>query len=317
MQRSTRRRFLAQTAAGMAALAAVEPLDALAETAKHPPIMDTHQHLWDFRRFQPPWLKDVPALNRSHTLADYRKAAAGLNIVKAIYMEVDVAVDQQQQEADYLIELCRSRKSSTVAAVVSGRPASPNFAAYARQFQGSPYIKGIRQVLQVPECERGYCLQPAFVKSIQLLGDLGLSYDVCMRREELSDGAKLVDLCPKTRFVLDHCGNADAHAADQESWRRDITELAKRPNLICKVSGIIRTCKPGEDKARALEPIVRHVLDSFGWDRVVFGSDWPVCDLGGSLKEWVTALRWIVRDASPEQQRKLFYDNAARFYRVS
>ncbi len=315
---STRRQFLARTAASAAVLGALDasPGEAQARKSAPIPIIDTHQHLWDFRKFQPPWLNDAPKLNRSFTMEDYLEASRGLNVVKAVYMEVDVDPKQQVEEAEYVIETSKSGKTPMVAGVISGRPASPGFEKYIRRFEGNPYIKGVRQVLHVPSCPRGFCTQPDFIKSIRLLGKMGLSFDLCMRPADLTDGMKLVDACPDTRFVLDHCGNGNAQH-DQEArsqWARDMVEFGKRPNVICKVSGIVATCKPEQDKARALEPIVLHTLRAFGPDRVMFASDWPVCLLAASYREWVESLQRIVRSESAENQRKLFHDNAVRFY---
>lgn len=317
--RRSRRGFLQSAATGVAALAAGALAPDRSEAAGAPgdiPIIDPHQHLWDLRRFQPPWLKGEPKLNRPYTMEDYLRAAEGLNVVKTVYMEVDVDPRQQVEEAEYVIEVSRGHKTPMAAGVISGRPASPDFEAHARRFHGSPYIKGVRQVLQVESCPKGFCLQPEFVRSIRLLGELGLCYDICMRPGELADGIRLADLCPGTRFVLDHCGNADAQWTDRTQWERDMTEFGKRKHVVCKISGVIKTCAPGSDKARALEPIVKHAIHAFGWDRVMFASDWPVCTLTASLAEWVQTLRRIVRDATPEQQRQLFHDNAARFYGV-
>jgi len=160
----------------------------------------------------------------------------------------------------------------------------------------------------------GYCLQPEFVRGIRLLGELGLSFDLCLRAAELPDGARLVDACPGTRFILDHCGNANVRAADRSEWERDLSDFARRENVVCKVSGIVASARPGEWTPQDLEPIVRHVLRAFGPDRVMFGGDWPVCTLAATYRQWVEALRWIVRDLPEAEQRKLFHDNAVRFY---
>lgn len=288
-----------------------------AEMAAPMPIIDTHQHLWDFRKFRPPWLKGEPKLNRPYTQEDYRQATAGLNVVKTVYMEVDVDPKQQVVEAEYVETICRRHTTLMAAAVVSCRPALPGFRDYVRRFKGSPVIKGVRQVLQVPDAPRGLCLQPEYVSNILLLGELGLTFDICIRPTELADGIKLADSCPDTRFVLDHCGNAAARNPNYAQWKRDITEFGQRQNVVCKVSGIIKTVKPGWDAGKELEPAVRHVIQSFGMDRVMFGGDWPVCNLTSSFRGWVESLRWILRDVKPEDQRKLFHDNAARFYGLS
>jgi predicted TIM-barrel fold metal-dependent hydrolase len=247
-------------------------------------------------------------------MKDYLTASAGFHVVKAVYMEVDVEPKQQLAEADYVIDICRQGKTPTVAGVISGRPASADFPRYINRFKGSRYIKGIRQVLHNKGNPRGFCLQPAFVRGIRLLGELGLSFDLCMRSTELLDGVKLVEGCLGTRFIIDHCGNASVQAKDRRQWQRDLARMARCKNVVCKVSGIVASARPGKWTADNLAPIINHTLDSFGPDRVMFGGDWPVCTLAASYRQWVDALKQIVRDRPFEQQRKLFHDNAVRFY---
>ncbi|MCH5374299.1 MAG: amidohydrolase family protein, partial [Planctomycetes bacterium] len=250
---TTRRRFLTGAAA-LAVAGRIAPglcgEDPKVSEHSPLPIIDTHQHLWDLSRFHLAWLAGNSQLGKSFLTADYLKATDGLNVVKAVYMEVDVDPDQQRREAEYVIGLCRSEQSPTVAAVISGRPDSEDFAPYIQVYRDSPYIKGVRQVLHAASAKPGLCLQERFVRSMRLLGELGMRFDLCMRPAELADGTRLADLCPDTNFVLDHCGNADPrwfgkNAADAESqigprqqWLRDLSEMAKRKNIVCKISGI-------------------------------------------------------------------------------
>jgi predicted TIM-barrel fold metal-dependent hydrolase len=315
-----RRAFL-KTAAAVVASA---PLPAKTGEKTVLRIIDTHQHLWDLKRFQLPWLKNVAALNKSYLMEDYLQATAALEksapparVVRSIYMEVDVAPQQQQAEADWVVGVCKRGGTPMVAGVVSGRPASDDFARYAQQFKGSPYIKGIRQVLHVPQTPATYCLDRKFIAGIRLLGELGLSFDLCMRPAELPDATRLIDACPDTRFILDHCGNTDIKAKDRSQWKKDIAEVARRKNVVCKVSGIVASAPPGKWTADDLAPIVNHTLDVFGPDRVMFGGDWPVCTLAATYSQWVEALRAIVRNRKEEEQRKLFHDNAVRVYQLT
>jgi predicted TIM-barrel fold metal-dependent hydrolase len=329
---SNRRQFLHHTAVALAA-AGLAPLHrALTSEVERPaetkpasedepkgqpgkmPIIDTHQHLWDLGQFRLPWIKKGDPLDRSFVMADYMKATAGLNVVKTVYMEVDVDPAQQQAEAEFVIGVCQRGDTPMLAAVISGRPASEGFGRYITAFKDNKYIKGVRQVLHVPSAPAGYCLDPKFIKGIQLLGELGKSYDLCMRPGELGDAVKLVDACPDTRFILDHCGNGDVQAKDRTQWQRDMAELAKRKKVVCKVSGIVARATPGKWTADDLAPIVKHTLEVFGPDRVMFGGDWPVCTLAATFRQWLEALQAIVKDRSEEEQRKLFHDNAVRQY---
>ena len=135
-----------------------------------------------------------------------------------------------------------------------------------------------------------------------------------MRPGELPDAAKLIDQCPDTRFILDHCGNANVQAKDRTQWQKDIGEVAKRKNVVCKVSGIVASAKPGAWGADDLAPIVKHTLEVFGPDRVMFGGDWPVCTLAATYAQWVAALKEIVKGRNADEQKKLFHDNAVKFY---
>ncbi len=298
---------------------------ALAASPEEALIIDTHQHLWDLSSQKLPWLGGAPKiLNRSYTTEDYKAATRGFN-VKAVYMEVDVAPEEHAKEAESILSLMHSGASPTIGAVIGGSVASPEFAAYIGRYKGNPLIKGVRQVLHGDKTPSGYCLQERFVKGVRLLGAQGMSFDLCMRGGELMDAAKLVSLCPDTRFVLDHCGNPDLkafrpardgeekpkHTADE--WKRSVDAIAKNRNVIGKISGVIASLPQGGD-ASDLAPAVNHCLDAFGPDRVVFGGDWPVCLLGGEFGRWMAFLKQIISTRSAADQQKLWSQNAVRHY---
>ena len=293
------------------------------------PIVDTHQHLWDLTKLRLPWLKSAGHLNRSFVTKDYLEATQGLNVVKAVYMEVAVADDHLLKEAELIVELCKRADNPTVAAVIGGRPGEEGFREYITRFKGSRYVKGVRHIL--PGATPQLWSQRRFVDGIRLLGALGMSFDLCMPPARLPDGAKLVDQCPDSRFILDHCGNADPvafmsrarreaakvtrppqHGADQ--WQRDIARLAERERVVCKISGIVARAPKETWIPEDLAPIINHCLEVFGPDRVMFASDWPVCTRAATLRQWVTALQEIIQSRPESERRKLLHDNAVRFY---
>jgi L-fuconolactonase len=318
---STRRAFLGQTALAALPLA----LTRAGDDARPLPIVDTHQHLWDLTKFRLAWVTSSKVLNRSFLTKDYLEASRGLNVVKAVYMEVAVDPSQLVAEAEHVIALSKRTDNPTAAAVIGGRPAAADFKEYLSRFKGNPYVKGVRQVLFQ---DRGLCLSEAFMRGVRLLGEYGMSFDLCLPAEQLADGARLVESCPETRFIVDHCGNADPKAFrpavgiqekgrpshDPDQWRRDMARLAKAKNTVCKISGIVARADEGTWKAEDLAPVINHCLDTFGADRVMFGSDWPVCTRVATYHQWVTALKEVVRGRSHEQQLRLFHDNAVRFY---
>ena len=317
---SSRRRFLRQV--GAAAAAAWIQAAGGAEEKAMPaiPIVDTHEHLWDLEKVRLPWLQSAEeVLRHSYVTKDYVEATAGLNVVKAVYMEVDVAADCKLAEAKYVLEICQRGDTPMVAAVIGGYPAAEDFRQYITQFKGSRYIKGVRQIVG----EAGMFADAGFRRGIGLLGEVGMSFDLCHSPQMLLDAARFVDACPGTRFILDHCGNADvkwfmAEGKDQadarQRWRRDIGELARRKNVVCKISGIVASAPKGRWTADDLAPIVNHCIEVFGPDRVMFAGDWPVCTRVATFREWVGALKQIVGNRLALEQRKLFHDNAVGVY---
>lgn len=334
IRNATRREFLKHSAAvsaGLIAAGQILPADLTATALAKGlnvdqkdalPICDTHQHLWDLSKFTLPWQKGADAKILAHNFvsSDYLKAIDGLNVVKSVYMEVDVIPSQQSAEADYVIDICEKGQTPMVAAVISGRPNSAEFKDYITKYSKSKYIKGVRQVLHGDETPAGYCLDPKFVKGIQLLGDLGLSFDLCMRSGELMDAVKLVDQCPNTRFIVDHCGNMSVQskdAAEIAKWKKGMQELAQRPKTVCKISGLVASAKPGAWTADDLAPNMSFSMETFGPDRSMFGGDWPVCTLAATYAQWVNALKTITAKMPEANRKKLFHDNAVKFYGLS
>ncbi len=292
------------------------------------PIIDTHQHLWDRQKLNLPWLKDVgPPLAEDHTLADYRAATEGLPIEQAIYMEVDVAAGDKQKEAQHVLGLIDKGEGPTRAAILSADPGALDARAFIDQFRDDARVKGFRQVLHGAK-PAAYCLGTKFVENCRYLGEIGKTFDLCLRPGELADAARLAKLCPQTTFILDHCGNADPKAFlpqgdprrgkpehTAEAWQAALNEVAQHTNVICKISGIVARA-PQEWTANDLRPIVEACAQAFGENRLVFGSDWPVCKLGASLKQWTLALGEIVAPWSEKRQEKLWNRNAKWVYKL-
>ena len=314
---TTRRTFLG----GLAALT----LPTLSAKAAPPmlPVIDTHQHLWDLTKLRLSWLKagdKANPLSAPHTPTEYAAATAGLNVVKAVYMEVAVAPEDLQKEADSVVALCESKATPTVAAVIGGAVGTPGFAAYITPYKGHKHVKGVRKTLHGDDTPAGHALKAAFVKDVQLLGDLGLSFDLCVRPAELPDMVKLVTQCPGTRFVLDHCGNASTKFTQAEfaAWRAGMAALAAKPNVVCKLSGFIVNGGKKPDNAPytadELAPVVNGTIDAFGLDRVMFGGDWPVVTMVATSKQWLTVLQEIIANRPEADRRKILHDNAVKQY---
>jgi predicted TIM-barrel fold metal-dependent hydrolase len=278
-------------------------------------IVDTHQHLWNPGLFRYSWLDAFPVLNRSFLMKDYLEATQGLNVVKSVHLEADVDEPYMQKETEYLLQLADQTDNPLEGIVACGRPEKPDFRTYLDKIAGHRKLKGIRRVLHTQPDELGQ--SATFAENVAALSDHGLSYDICVLDRQLPIAISLVRRCPDVTFILDHCGVPRVKEKILDPWRENIAELAAFPNVTCKVSGLVAYADPSRWTVDDLQPFVEHVLSCFGWDRVMFGSDWPVCTLSATYRRWLEALQALTRAAGESAQQKLFHDNAVRVYRLA
>lgn len=272
-------------------------------------IVDAHLHLVDQERFSYAWLKDYPTLDRSWTGADYFDQARPLGIQSAVHIEVDVDPAEMEAETRFMLAV----HPHVAGAVISGRPESEGFPAYLEQVRAMAGVKGMRRILHTsPDA---LSTSDLFAENIRRLGAAGLPFDLCVLSRQLPLGAALVKKCPDTQFVLDHCGNPDVAGKALDPWRTEIATLARMPNVAVKISGIVASAGP-DWTVDDLKPFVAHVIECFGWERVIWGSDYPVVTLTADLARWLAAAKEIVAGASHEEQAQLFHRNAERIYRL-
>jgi predicted TIM-barrel fold metal-dependent hydrolase len=277
-------------------------------------IVDTHQHLWDTSRFRYAWLETLPKLNRSFHLSDYQEATRGLDIDKTVFVECDVDEHQARNEVLHVLELADQPGSRIAGVVASARPENDNFEAHIDSLRRYPKVKGIRRILHTQPDDLGQ--RAIFSANVRKLGGHGLSFDICVLARQLPIAIRLVEQCPQITFILDHCGAPEVKEQVLEPWRKYIREISRFTNVFCKVSGIVAYADPVNWRPDDLRPFDEHVLECFGWDRVMFGSDWPVCTLASSYGKWVETLFALTQHAGQKNQAKLFYDNATRVYRL-
>jgi len=277
-------------------------------------FVDTHQHLWDKDLFHYAWLEPLPQLDRSFRLSDYRDASRDFDIEKTVFVECDVNEAQVMDEALHILRLADDPANRIGGIVASGRPERDGFQAHIEKLAAHPKVKGVRRILHTGADEAG--LAKIFVENVARLERYGLSFDICVLARQLPVAINLAAKCPRVQFILDHCGVPQVKDQVIDPWRAQITELSNFPNVACKVSGLIAYGDPANWTAEDLRPFIDHVIASFGWDRVMFGSDWPVCNLTASYKQWVETLLSLTHAAGEANQRKLFHDNAIRIYRL-
>lgn len=276
-------------------------------------IVDTHLHLIYRSRLAYPWLSSVPPLDADFTYDLYEREARRLGIVSVLHMEVDVAPDQIERETDLVAELAGQDGSLLAGAIASCRPEDPHFAAYLERVHANPFVKGFRRVLHVmpDDLSEG----PLFRENIKRLIGTGLTFDLCVLPHQIGKAIALVDLAPDVSFVLDHCGVPDVKGGGFDLWKGPIAEIARRPNVTVKLSGL--PAYGAENwTLEDLKPYFGHVAEGFGFSRMVWGSDWPVCTLGGGLSTWIGATHALLSGVSLEERSRVLSGNARALWKL-
>lgn len=283
-------------------------------------LIDSHVHLLLPSRFRYDWCAAVPALQREFSLADYRAALRagpdGLRVREVVVMEADVPVAEQQAEADYFDALARRQSDEPrLAAVIAGlHPEAAEFSRGLAARRSRPSVRGVRRVLHpVPGSVPSAA---GFAENLRQLAPAGFTFDLCLRPPLLPAITELVARCPETQFVLDHCGVPNVAKGELEPWRDDLRRLAQRPNVVCKFSGLAGCADPARPLTPQLRPYFHHCLACFGADRLMWGSDWPVCCLEIELGAWLSATAELLGEISPAEAALIAAGTARRVYRL-
>ncbi|SNB70098.1 L-fuconolactonase [Arboricoccus pini] len=277
------------------------------------PVVDSHIHLIDPSRLAYRWLQNNSVLRRRHALLEYGQAQAGRAVAAIVAVEADA--DDADKEILYLLE--QAENDSRIGAIVAHLPLEQGErleeTMASRATTGR--VKGLRRLLQ-DEPAPGFCLQPGFIEGVRLAGRFDLTVDLCIRQHQLQDLIKLVDACPKTRFVLDHIAKPAIRDGALEPWRREFRDLAARPNIVCKLSGVATEADPIHWTPEQLRPYIDHAWESFGASRLLFGSDWPVCLMAVDWIAWVEILEAALAAFSDNEKRAFWGRNAIAAYKM-
>lgn len=277
-------------------------------------IIDTHQHLMLIDRWPYSWSDDVPRLkDQAFTPQTYAKHSEGTGIIHTVFMETTPDDPYWIEETKLVCEMSDDPDSPMIGAIVNCAPEKEEFEAFIDE-HAHPRRLGLRRILHVAHDDLSR--SQLFRENIRTLAKRDLTFDLCVFARQLPIALELVDACPDVRFILDHCGVPDIANKSLDPWRQDIRNLAARSNVSCKISGLLAYCKPGNVTKEAILPFVEHSIECFGWDRVIWGGDWPVCTTTTTLSNWINVSREIVSSESEENQKKLFFDNAVSFYHI-
>lgn len=275
-------------------------------------IIDTHLHLIDRSVLTYPWLADVPALNHDYLYETYRIQAQRAGITASLHMEVDVAPVDIERETTHVETLAAQPGSLIAGAISACRPEETSFPAFLDAQLQNPFVKGLRRVMHVMPDDLSE--STVFRDNIKRLGSTGLTFDLCVLPRQMPQAMALVDLVPDCVFILDHCGVPDIQSGDQRVWEEQLSDLARRPNVVGKISGVVAYADSERWTVETLRPYVEHTIGAFGWERVVWGSDWPVCTLGGDLSTWVATTHALLSGISLAERSALLAGNAVRLW---
>lgn len=276
-------------------------------------LIDTHLHLIYRDRLGYGWTAGIPPLaTGDFTLPDYAALTAGHGIAGALAMEAGVDDADYQAEARLIAGMVGQH--GLLGQIASCRPETDaGFDDWLDEC-ATLHVNGFRRILHVmpDDLSQG----PTFRRNLAKIGARGLAFDVCVLARQLPLALDLARACPDQPLVLDHCGVPDIAGGGFDAWAQGITELAAQSHVAVKLSGITAYCAPGTANQTTLHPWVDHVLTAFGPDRMLWGGDWPVVNLGTGLPDWIALTRALLSHLSPAEQAQVGSGTARRVYRL-
>lgn len=279
-------------------------------------LLDTHQHLIYPDIVGYGWTADIPPLaDKAFTVGTYQNVSKDAEIVGSLFMEAAVDDSDYQAETRYVAELAKNKASGILGIIASCRPETDTGYSDWLDECESLGVVGYRRVLHI--VDDGMSQSDTFKKNVREIGARGKTFDMCYLPRQLPIALELAQICDNTRLILNHCGVPDIAGGGLDPWRDDMRAMAALPNVTCKLSGLLAYCAPGEANLAAIKPYVDHVIEVFGTDRIVWGSDWPVVELANGLSDWLDVTQQILGQLSTSEASALGTQNAEKIYQVS
>ncbi|RJT40257.1 amidohydrolase [Mesorhizobium waimense] len=273
--------------------------------------IDAHQHYWQIARGDYFWMgSHVAPIVRDVLPADLKPHLSAAGIERTVVVQAAATV----AETEFMLDLAENEPS--IAAVVGWVDlGADDVEATLRRLATRPKFRGIRPMLQDIE-DTFDILKPKHLAALRLLLELNLRFDALAQPRHLPVVAALADHIPELAIVVDHAAKPFIAKGIIEPWASDMTALAKRPSVLCKFSGLVTEAGPNWSVA-GLKPYADHLIACFGPERLMFGSDWPVCELAATYENWLAAAKDLLAGLSPAEQDAVFGGNAARFYGIA
>ena len=273
--------------------------------------VDAHQHFWKFDPVRDSWITDEMSVIQKDFMPADLQPLLGENGFDAC---VAVQADQSEEQTGFLVELAAD--NSFIKGVVGWVDLqAENISERLDHFSQYKIIKGFRHVLQ-GEPKRDLMLSPKFINGIAALKRFDFTYDILIFPDQLIYSKNLVAQFPEQKFVIDHLAKPYIRKKEIKEWTLDMEAIAKHPNVWCKVSGMVTEADWKEWSKEDFKPYLDVVVNAFGADKIMFGSDWPVCQVAASYKEVVDIVKDYFSSFSESEQQKIFGGNAAAFYNL-
>jgi L-fuconolactonase len=275
--------------------------------------IDSHHHIWDLSVRDQEWIagEAMQPIRRNFSLSDLEDVSAASRIDRTILVQTVT----DYSETPELLEIAQSEQ--LVGAVVGWlKIDAPDAIEHLHRYldlPGADYLKGIRDIAQ-DHPDPNYLAKPETISNVRKLGELGITYDLLTKVPELPAAIKLVKACPDVQFVMDHISKPRIAKQEIEPWKSLMSELATFPNVLCKVSGLVTEAKWNEWEVKDFKPYVDHVIEVFTPQRLMFGSDWPVANLGGTYSEIVELAEALTSGFSPSESEFFWHKTATTAY---
>jgi L-fuconolactonase len=274
--------------------------------------IDAHQHFWIYNPAEYDWIDaSMSALRRDFLPADLKPELDGSEFQGS----VAVQARQTLEETRWLLELAEG--SPSILGVIGWADLrSPEIRSQLKTLARNPKLVGIRHIVQSEPNDR-FLLQPEFLRGIATLEEFDLAYDILIYTKHLSIAAEFVERFPRQRFVLDHLAKPPIKSGQINSWTNGIRRLAEFPNVFCKLSGLVTEADWQHWQPEQIVPFLDVAFESFGPDRLMIGSDWPVCLVAASYERAVEVVKTYFQAKSGECREAVLGGNAKRFWRLA
>ena len=273
-------------------------------------IVDAHFHLWNPERLQYNWLENFPSIQRTYTINEYWKEIPDTTIEKLVFIQCECRPEQYLQEIELVNEIAKT--DSRIQGIVCWFPLEESNVSFKlTELQQHKLVCGIRRLEESP---LSLYTNPQFITNLRSLPKYNFSFDLCVKPNQLAQVVNLVQKCPETSFVLDHLGKPNTPATEITEWKKNIKSLSQCPLVYAKLSGLVPEAEGKIWTSTESQDYFNYALDSFGADRLIFGSDWPVVNLSSSFQQWLDVLMDWCQGLSEDELSKIFRKNAIRFY---